>query len=107
MVKSDDVLFDLQDGVEEILRTEASIKGGQALEVAKKVREHFRSHWGGQNIYFKKTKDLSARDSEIYAGFDGSNANELAGEYGLSMQHIYSIVKRERKKKTLERGGLM
>ncbi|MBE8614120.1 DNA-binding protein, partial [Morganella morganii] len=40
---------------------------------------------------------VSQRDREIFNEFDGRNHHELARKFGVSLQWIYSVVKRVRK----------
>lgn len=76
--------------------TEHLVVHGIAKEVAaavsSEVADDISSHWGGQNIYFPF--DLAARrNAEIYAKFTGDNHNRLALEFGVSVQHVYRVVK--------------
>ena len=40
---------------------------------------------------------VSQRDREIFLEFDGRNHHELARKFGVSLQWVYSVVKRVRK----------
>ena len=57
------------------------------------------NNWGGQNVYFPMGMvwKVSQRDREIFLEFDGRNHHELARKFGVSLQWIYSVVKRVRK----------
>lgn len=55
--------------------------------------------WGGQNVYFPMGMvwKVSQRDREIFREFNGRNHHELARKFGVSLQWVYSVVKRVRK----------
>ncbi|WP_330166238.1 Mor transcription activator family protein, partial [Escherichia coli] len=54
---------------------------------------------GGQNVYFPMGMvwKVSQRDREIFREFNGRNHHELARKFGVSLQWVYSVVKRVRK----------
>lgn len=66
----------------------------QVNEIAFETAERIRVNWGGLLIYIGKGKgfDIEERDEEIFGKFDGTNVNELAIEYDMSVQHIYRIL---------------
>lgn len=93
MAMGDDVLSDMQESTEAILKDYLGVSDSKATEAARKIREYLRGNWGGQVIYFKKKKDVSDRNEEIYDKFNGDNVSELSVEYDLSMQMVYRILK--------------
>ncbi len=60
-----------------------------------KVARFITDNWGGQLIYFPKNHggQLSERDLQIWADFNGRNHIELASKYNLTTQHVYKILK--------------
>lgn len=96
MLSGDDVLSDLQNGVESILKDSTDLDDSEVLELAKGIRERFRSQWGGQNIYFKKGIPKEPRNREIFNKFDGTNVSQLSKDYSLCAQAIYNILAKER-----------
>ncbi|KDT42068.1 mor transcription activator family protein [Escherichia coli 3-105-05_S4_C2] len=62
-------------------------------------REPMMQVWGGQNVYFPMGMvwKVSQRDREIFREFNGRNHHELARKFGVSLQWVYSVVKRVRK----------
>ncbi|MEN1655852.1 Mor transcription activator family protein, partial [Pseudomonas aeruginosa] len=51
------------------------------------------------NVYFPMGMvwKVSQRDREIFREFNGRNHHELARKFGVSLQWVYSVVKRVRK----------
>lgn len=70
-----------------------------ANEIASAAAESFRHEFGGQLLYIPKGSafDIDERDKEIYRKFDGTNHNDLAVEFGHSVQHIYRIIAQARR----------
>lgn len=62
--------------------------------VAKEISKQMCEEWGGQSIYFPYwlRMEISSRDREIYAKFNGHNHAELSKKYKRSLQTIYNIV---------------
>ncbi|MGO1000874.1 Mor transcription activator family protein [Lysobacter sp. CA196] len=56
--------------------------------------------WGGQSLYIPQGVSLRVLPihAEIYQRFNGRNAPELAREYGLSIQWVYVVIKRMRRR---------
>lgn len=59
------------------------------------LRLNFKYH----NIYIptQDRRALLTRNKAIYADFTGHNHNDLARKYSISLQQIYSIIRRQRK----------
>lgn len=94
MAKDLDVLDDMKDQLVAALTERLGISSQDAQVIAHQIREHFRMHWGGQNIYFTKSKDLAPRDREIYERFNGRNKEELVREFNISEQTFYNIIRK-------------
>ena len=60
-----------------------------------KVTKFVTDNWGGQLIYIPKNQggQLSQRDLQIWAEFNGANHADLAKKYNLTVQQIYRILK--------------
>ena len=95
MAKDHDVLDDMQEQLIAKL-SELGLTSCTSQIIAHKLKSHFRKHWGGQNIYFTKSKDLSKRDQAIYEEYDGRNKVELLRKYDMSEQTFYKIIKKVR-----------
>lgn len=100
-----ELVADLEDQIADCLKRDLILDKHKAKELAVKVARHITDNWGGQLIYIPKNTlgRISDRDMEVYRDFDGRNHAALAKKYGLTMQHIYRIVKevgiRERAKR--------
>ncbi len=74
-------------------------------DVAKKIAVDFGTAFaqscGGMQVYIPVGAgiQISERNLEIYNKFTGHNHNELAKEFGLSVQWIYKILKKVEKHK--------
>lgn len=103
MLPSDDksgypeLLADLADQVAVKLAA-LGIAADKAADIGWHVAEHIREHWKGQSPYIPKGQayDLSNRDIQIYAEFNGSNHDALARKYNLTEMRIYQIIKAAR-----------
>ena len=85
----------MQDQVAAQLTSTLQIDPELAHTIGVQVAGYITSNWGGQLIYIPKNHSgqLSSRDLEIYAAFNGRNHTLLAKKYDLTVQHIYRIVK--------------
>ena len=70
-----------------------------AERAGREIAERMANQWGGQNIYVPMglTIRLSQRDQAIYDAFTGNNHNELASQFGVSMQWVYRIIDKMRR----------
>ncbi|SUA57999.1 Mor transcription activator family protein [Oligella urethralis] len=67
----------------------------QAESVGIHVSNKIAEDLGGQLLYIPKgvSLRLSLRDLQIYKEYNGKNHAELSKKHGLSVQHIYKIIK--------------
>lgn len=81
--------------VRKIIEIDATV----AEQIGEAVADCMMQAWGGQNVYFPMGMvwKVSQRDREIFQEFDGRNHYELARKFGVSVQWVYSVVKRVRK----------
>lgn len=65
-----------------------------AIEVGAELASEIRRAWGGAKIYIPMgaSQQLSVRDQEIYAKFNGRNLRALSREYGLSEERIRQVL---------------
>ena len=70
------------------------------LDIPESVIQKIHRNFGGNSFYVPKPNkpDLSQRNSQIYAKFNGKNFRQLSREFDLSAQHIHKIIKDERRK---------
>ncbi|MDP3714945.1 MAG: Mor transcription activator family protein [Burkholderiales bacterium] len=90
-----ELLADLASRAEQLLRAEG-LGEEQAKTIAFKLSESVRQHWGGQLIYVPMGTDfeITQRDVAMWEKFDGRNHEALAREFGMSLQHVYRVVKK-------------
>ncbi|EFN6654903.1 Mor transcription activator family protein [Escherichia coli] len=72
-----------------------------ANDVANDVVDKLRQSYGGCQLYFPKLtfKNNEIRDMEIYSEYNnGAFVNKLAIKYNLSLQAIYSAIRRVKNK---------
>ena len=72
----------------------------QARQAMREIAHELAKEYGGTYMYVPKDQELALnkRDMEIHARLQDGNANELAREFGLSVQQIYSINRYVREK---------
>ncbi len=72
----------------------------QDEETAKKIGADvamaFSKQCGGTQVYIPvgHAVKVSKRDMQIYEKFTGDNHNELAKEFGISVQWVYKVIKK-------------
>lgn len=66
----------------------------QARRAAFLFAEVVRRDWSGSNLYLAKglSYDISQRDRQIYAEFDGRNHDMLARKHKLTTRRLYQII---------------
>lgn len=87
----------LQDTVKAILEG-LEISHEKSEEIAVEVADQLSFEWGGAMIYIPKAASnlLSRRNEKILAEFNGSNQAELSRKYKVSIQWIYSLIRKHR-----------
>ena len=96
-----ELLSDLAAKVGEEVHASGAVGRAQAKNIGNRVAKRMAREWGGQQLYFPHGVlwDIDERDVEIFDKFDGSNQDELAAQYGMSIQWIYRIIERVRQAK--------
>lgn len=94
-----ELLQDVADQVAIILR-EHGIDAELREQAGLAVADHLADHWAGQLIYYPKDHvgRLSARDLRIYNEFTGHNHGALAKKHNMSVDGIYKLLRRARRK---------
>lgn len=97
--KGPELLVELAQHTSNILHEAVDIDIRTADQIGEAVASRMMQVWGGQNVYFPMGMAwrVSQRDQEIFSDFNGKNHHDLARKYGVSLQWIYSVVKRVRK----------
>lgn len=72
---------------------------GEFFGASKKKMLEFARQFGGMVVYFPSfgVATKQSRDRKIGQDFNGTNYNELANKYGLSVQRIRDIVGKKKK----------
>ncbi len=95
-----ELLVDLADHVansaKEVL---INVDEATAQHLGQEVAVKMSQIWGGQIVYFPAGTVLKSAQThiKIFEAFNGRNQNEVAAKFGISVQHVYNIVKRMRK----------
>lgn len=94
MDKAPQLIADLADKIAAAV-AKRGLDPEAAAQVGVEVADQMRADWGGQAIYFAKglAIDISRRDLEIWERFNGTNHDELARAYNLSVIHVYRRIK--------------
>ncbi len=97
--KGPELLVELAQHTSETVREIIDIEPAIADQIGQAVANRMMQVWGGQNVYFPMGMvwKVSQRDREIFREFNGRNHHELARKFGVSLQWVYSVVKRVRK----------
>lgn len=95
--KTPDLIAFMQDTVKAILEAR-KISPDQSEAIAVEVADQLSFEWGGAMIYIPKAASnlLSRRNEKILAEFNGSNHAALGRKYKVSIQWIYSLIRKHR-----------
>lgn len=63
---------------------------------------------GGRQFYIPTAKvlEVGIRDNQLLQDFNGANVDDLARKYGLSIQRVYDIIKKQREIAKYERKAI-
>lgn len=82
-------------------------QGRQAEEISLFVLDEVRRVYGGQNVYFAREDRLKGaeRNAEIYERWQRNelSVDDIAREYGFSLQWAYRVIRQERERRRAER----
>lgn len=97
--KGPELLVELAEHTAQTVRQIIDVEPAVASQIGDAVASQMMAVWGGQNVYFPMGLiwKVSQRDREIFADFNGHNHHALARKYKVSLQWIYSVVKRVKK----------
>lgn len=79
---------------------EGLAKGGDKDEIKNNILQGVHKYLGGLVLYIPVDHStfLNSRNTLILEDFNGSNHFDLSRKYGLSLQAIYKIIERHKKK---------
>jgi len=85
----------LKETIKTILETH-KIAPDLVEKITEEVVDALSFEWGGVSLYIPKNMpDITKRDKQIMAEFNGMNIKELVKKYNLSEQWIYKILGRK------------
>ncbi|WP_084004495.1 Mor transcription activator family protein [Terasakiispira papahanaumokuakeensis] len=99
-----ELLIDVAGHVADVMR-DHKVDEDLAEQVGYAVADRLAANWGGQTISFPKDSafKLAKRDRMIYAEWGQLSPPQLARKYNLTVQAIYSILRRAKKAAISER----
>ena len=94
-----ELLTDIADQVKFIL-VDHGIDEERATHAGNDISNHLAEHWGGQLITFPKDYlfKIIQRDLDIFNEANSNNMSEVAKKYNLSLNGLYRVLKRIRKR---------
>jgi Mor family transcriptional regulator len=87
----------------------AGIEEAKAVKLAQEMAERQCKNWGKQLIYWPEydSQERLVRNARIFQECNGTNFDELAKKYDLSIQAVYSIFKAVRAEEIAKRQTLL
>lgn len=100
-----EIFADLAQHVSATLKETVAMDDDIAEQIATAVANRMMQAWGGQTLYLPKGMLFmtSARDYQIWRECNGHNYRELAKKYNLTLQWIYTVVKKVQRSETARR----
>ena len=92
-----EVVAEIGQEVAALLQASFGCTEEDAKRQGRAVALNICTRWGGDYIYFPKTPAIDQRQWSIYDEFNGHNVPDLAIKYGVSVQWVYSLIRRCRK----------
>jgi len=92
------MLRDLGEMLDRELRG-IGIEPARATAIAETLAEHTRDMYGGQINYWAKGEryENAVRRQQMWADFNGTNYDDLARKFGMSMQQAYKEIAKARR----------
>ncbi len=99
MMTAPELIRDVATMAQAILMKEYHQDEKTAKKMGVDVAVAFSKQCGGTQFYIPVGRFLkiSKRDMQIYEKFTGDNHNELAKEFGISVQWVYKVIKTVKK----------
>lgn len=98
-IKRHEVIDDLQLTVENAINSVLKDSEATAEIVSAEVASTFSKKWAGMSVYFPQdlNYEISSRNVQIYNEFtSGATHAQLVQKYKISLQHVYSVIKKVR-----------
>ena len=105
--KGPELLIDLADHTSKVVKDLAGLDQDLCDRIGQELTMQMAFNWGGQNIYFPEGHQLKVAELHlrIYNRFNGTNHDELVKEFGISLQHVYRVVKAVQAAEIADRQG--
>lgn len=105
--KGPELLIDLADHAAAALKEKTQLDKEACDQLGQEIAIRMAFNWGGQIVYFPEGHQLKVAELhlKIYNRFDGTNQAELATEFGISLQHVYRVLKAVHAEEIAERQG--
>ena len=105
--KGPELLVNLADHVADSAKDVLGISNATAEHLGQEVAIRVSQVWGGQLIYFPSGTQLKCAKThvKIFDAFNGRNHDEVAAQFGVSVQHVYKVVKLMRRERLRDMQG--
>ena len=97
-INAPELLSDIAGKISLFAHTEYGLPKDTADVFGERIADLIAEEWGGQSLYIPigLARRRAVRNERILEEFTGDNVPQLARKYGMSIQTVYRIVKRER-----------
>lgn len=97
-LRGTDLLSEAVEPIAKIIRETLGVSAELAEATSVEITAQFAHLWGGQVVYIPKGVCIQASKlhQKIYDDFNGRNHHQVASKHGVSVQHVYTVVKRMR-----------
>ena len=107
--KGPELLVELAQHTSDTVREIIDIDPAFADQIGQAVANRMMQVWGGQNVYFPMGMvwKVSQRDREIFRSLTGVTIMNFARKFGVSLQWVYSVVKRVKRRTGSDAGKVI
>lgn len=97
-LRGSDLLSEAVEPIAKVIRETLGVSPELAEATSVEITTMFAFLWGGQVVYVPKGVFIQASKlhQKIYDDFTGRNHHQVATKHGVSVQHVYTVVKRMR-----------
>jgi Mor family transcriptional regulator len=97
-IRGSDLLSETIEPIAKVIQQTLGVSEELAEATSVEITTLFAHLWGGQVVYIPKGVCIQASKlhHKIYDDWTGRNHHEVATKHGVSVQHVYAVVKRMR-----------
>lgn len=97
-IRGSDLLSETIEPIAKVIQQTLGVSGELAEATSVEITTLFAHLWGGQVVYIPKGVCIQASKlhHKIFDDWTGRNHHEVATKHGVSVQHVYAVVKRMR-----------